>query len=88
MYRNKLREHVFVYDNTILEMSSAFDLSFSQSGSWDYTAVTGLRRNLSAATVTFWMQSSDSENQGTPLSYATDRYFNALTLTDYSGYVS
>ncbi len=67
------------------ELSSSYELSFSESGSWDYTTLTGLHRNITEITVSFWMQSSDNENQGTPLSYATDENFNAFTLTDYSG---
>ena len=66
MYQNKLRVHVIIYDDMILEMSSAFGLPFIKSGSWDYTAVTGLWQNLSVATATFWMQSSDSENRRNP----------------------
>ncbi len=69
------------------ELSSAFDLTFSESGSWDYAALPGPRRNLSAISVAFWLQSADAENQGTPLSYATDAEPNAFTLTDYSGSV-
>ena len=33
------------------------------------------------------MQTDDRQNQGTPLSYATSTQFNALTMTDYSGFV-
>lgn len=32
-----------------------------------------------------WMKTDDVNNYGTPFSYATDTYDNALTLTDYSG---
>lgn len=43
--------------------------------------------NLSALTVAMWIKSDDNQNQGTPFSYATSTQFNALTLTDYSGFV-
>ena len=73
------------YTISVLELNSTFELTFSESGSWDYATMYGLRQNLSEITVTFWMQSSDGENQGTPFSYATKKQANAFTLTDYSG---
>ena len=42
---------------------------------------------MTAATVCFWMKSDDTQNQGTPFSYATADGDNIFTLTDYDGLV-
>lgn len=65
-----------------------FTLLFSSSGKLDYVAREGLRgRDLNAATLCAWLKTPDRDNYGTPFSYATDTEDNALTLTDYSGFV-
>ncbi len=69
----------------ILELDSSFMLSFSTSGSWEYSSIDGLSRNLSQITVAFWMQTLDTENYGTPFSYATTDFPNAFSFVDYNG---
>jgi len=80
---------VYSLSVAVAELNSTFDLVFSSSGITNYASVDGAVRDgdLSALTVAMWIQSSDKQNQGTPLSYATSSAFNALTLTDYSGFV-
>jgi len=53
----------------------------------DYVLLESMYRNLSAVTVAFWMKTSDKKNYGTPLSYATNTFDNALTVMDYNGQV-
>lgn len=45
-----------------------------------------LHQNISfQLTTCLWLQSTDTFNYGTVLSYATRYYDNAFTLTDYNG---
>ena len=37
---------------------------------------------LDAFTISFWIKTTDKDNQGTPFSYAVDNEDNALTITD------
>jgi len=42
--------------------------------------------SLKAVTVCLWMKTVDTENQGTPLSYAVSGAFNELLLIDYRNF--
>ena len=68
-------------------MKSSFDLHFERAGITDYVLLETIYDNLTQFTVAFWMKTTDTKNYGTPVSYATDEYDNALTVTDYNGYV-
>ena len=74
-----------------------FSLHFTNSAgrSLDYAVwERGLRESsplvnspLSDVTLCTWMRTEDQNNYGTVFSYATETEANALTLTDYSGFV-
>ena len=70
-------------------LSWSFDLLFQSSGITSYAAVdhTAIRSDLEAVTVAVWLRTSDRQNQGTPLSYATDQRDNELAITDCNGFV-
>lgn len=58
--------------------------------STSFSSVHG-RKDLYHFTIAFWMRTSDLENDGTPISYATQRNGvtlddNALVLNDYSNF--
>lgn len=60
-------------------------LEFPYAGTFNYTATT-IERDLSAVTVSFWMKTNDTINQGTPFSYSSSSDMdNALTITSYDG---
>ncbi|KAG7203366.1 hypothetical protein KM043_013441 [Ampulex compressa] len=69
------------------KLSSDYVLHFTKSGTTDYVMMKGPTRNLSELTVCLWLQSEDTFNYGTVLSYATYYYDNTFTLTDYNGFV-
>ncbi|XP_058800603.1 sushi, von Willebrand factor type A, EGF and pentraxin domain-containing protein 1-like [Phymastichus coffea] len=77
----------FTGSNCEIEMLSDYIMHFTQSGTRDYVTLPGPAYNLTELTVCFWMQSLDTFNYGTVFSYATPNQDNALTLTDYSGFV-
>ncbi|XP_023804740.1 sushi, von Willebrand factor type A, EGF and pentraxin domain-containing protein 1 isoform X3 [Oryzias latipes] len=69
------------------EMSSAFNLDFEVSGIHGYVIMDGMMPALTEITCTFWMRSSDTNNYGTPVSYAVEGSDNAFLLIDYNGWV-
>ncbi|XP_015258798.1 PREDICTED: sushi, von Willebrand factor type A, EGF and pentraxin domain-containing protein 1 isoform X2 [Cyprinodon variegatus] len=69
------------------EMSSAFNLDFEVSGIHSYVMMDGVMPALTEITCTFWMKSTDTNNYGTPLSYAVEGSDNAFLLIDYNGWV-
>lgn len=69
------------------EMSSAFNLDFEVSGIHGYVMMDGVMPALTEITCTFWMRSSDTNNYGTPISYAVEGSDNAFLLIDYNGWV-
>lgn len=71
------------------KLNSSFDFYFPTSGITDYASIEDPfgRRNLTAFTIAMWLRTDDRENQGTPVSYATDADSNAIVITDYSGFV-
>ncbi|CAK9810357.1 Sushi, von Willebrand factor type A, EGF and pentraxin domain-containing protein 1, partial [Anthophora quadrimaculata] len=69
------------------KLSSDYVIHFSKSGTTDYVSMKGAVGNLSQLTACLWLQSKDTFNYGTVLSYATRYYDNAFTLTDYNGLV-
>ncbi|XP_060818726.1 sushi, von Willebrand factor type A, EGF and pentraxin domain-containing protein 1-like isoform X1 [Bombus pascuorum] len=69
------------------ELFSDYTIRFSKSGTTDYISMKGPTINLSKLTTCLWLQSKDTFNYGTVLSYATRYYDNAFTLTDYNGLV-
>ncbi|XP_076231899.1 sushi, von Willebrand factor type A, EGF and pentraxin domain-containing protein 1 isoform X3 [Calliopsis andreniformis] len=77
----------FTGRNCETELSSDYIIHFTKSGTTDYISMKGPAINLSKLTVCLWLQSKDTFNYGTVLSYATKYYDNAFTLTDYNGLV-
>ena len=80
--------HPFLLHNLV--ESSDFDFSFQSRVSTSFSSVHG-RKDLHHFTIAFWMRTSDLENDGTPISYATQRNGvtlddNALVLNDYSNF--
>ncbi|XP_050712143.1 sushi, von Willebrand factor type A, EGF and pentraxin domain-containing protein 1-like isoform X3 [Eriocheir sinensis] len=69
------------------EMPTDFLLEFPSSGILDYASLEGFSQTLDSVSLCLWMKTDDVNNYGTPFSYATDTHDNALTLTDYSGFV-
>ena len=73
----------------LLEESSDFDISLQSRVSPSFASVHG-RKDLHEFTLAFWMRTSDTENVGTPISYAVKTSGklddNALVLTDYSNF--
>nr|XP_034194420.1 sushi, von Willebrand factor type A, EGF and pentraxin domain-containing protein 1-like [Osmia lignaria] len=69
------------------ELSSDYVVQFTKSGTTDYVSMKGPVTNLLELTMCLWLQSKDTFNYGTVLSYATSYYDNAFTLTDYNGLV-
>ncbi|KAL3867860.1 hypothetical protein ACJMK2_040706, partial [Sinanodonta woodiana] len=69
------------------EIDIYFQLDFPSTASTTDYAKVPMRKDLTAATLCFWMKSDDTLNQGTPFSYASpDGIDNAFTLTDYDGF--
>ena len=82
--KSSLIEQTFL---SVSEIDIYFQLDFpSTATTTDYARVT-LGPDMTATTVCFWMNSDDTQNQGTPFSYATEEGDNILTLTDYDGFV-
>ncbi|XP_031369830.1 sushi, von Willebrand factor type A, EGF and pentraxin domain-containing protein 1-like isoform X3 [Apis dorsata] len=70
-----------------IELSSDYVIHFTKSGTTDYASMKGPTKNLLKLTACLWLQSKNTFNYGTVLSYATYYYDNAFTLTDYNGLV-
>ncbi|XP_055973137.1 sushi, von Willebrand factor type A, EGF and pentraxin domain-containing protein 1 [Sorex fumeus] len=73
-----------------IEQSNNFNLIFEVSGIYGYVMLDGVLPSLHAVTCTFWMNSSDTINYGTPISYALENGSgsdNTFLLTDYNGWV-
>ncbi|KAJ8929510.1 hypothetical protein NQ314_017803, partial [Rhamnusium bicolor] len=62
-------------------------LHFQSYDTNDYVRLNGFTDNITEITACLWMQTLDSFNYGTLLSYATRYIDNAFTLTDYTGLV-
>ncbi|XP_066147032.1 sushi, von Willebrand factor type A, EGF and pentraxin domain-containing protein 1-like [Euwallacea fornicatus] len=62
-------------------------LNFSRYDINDFIRLRGFEGNLTEITACLWLQTMDSFNYGTLLSYATQYTDNAFTLTDYTGLV-
>ncbi|XP_043278473.1 sushi, von Willebrand factor type A, EGF and pentraxin domain-containing protein 1-like [Venturia canescens] len=73
--------------NCETELTPDFVLNFSEVGTNDYVIMKGPKKNVTELTVCLWLQSVDTFNYGTVLSYATKYQDNALTVTDYNGFV-
>ena len=71
----------------IPEIDIYFQLDFPSTATTTDYARMKMGRDMTAATVCFWMKSDDTQNQGTPFSYATADGDNIFTLTDYDGFV-
>ncbi|KAJ8676668.1 hypothetical protein QAD02_012455 [Eretmocerus hayati] len=69
------------------KLSSNYIMRFARSDVNDYAMMSGPSKNLSELTVCFWLQSVDTSNYGTVVSYATPSQDNAFTLTDYNGFI-
>ncbi|XP_043472287.1 sushi, von Willebrand factor type A, EGF and pentraxin domain-containing protein 1-like isoform X2 [Leptopilina heterotoma] len=78
---------IFTGPNCENELSLNYVMQFTKSGTTDYVKWTNLKEDLSELSVCLWIQSLDKFNYGTVLSYANQIYDNAVTLTDYNGFV-
>ena len=59
-----------------------YSLLFPRKGTSDYVITRGMP-SLKAVTACLWMKSTNTGNEGTPLSYAVSGSDNELTLLDY-----
>ncbi|XP_034934877.1 sushi, von Willebrand factor type A, EGF and pentraxin domain-containing protein 1-like [Chelonus insularis] len=73
--------------NCQVQLVSNVLLYFSRPSISDYVSLEGPKTNLTSFTTCFWIQSLDSVNYGTIVSYANSEYDNAITLMDYNGLV-
>ena len=62
-----------------------FVLEFSKSGIQNFVEMKGPDRSLREISFCVWLQTNDSFNYGTILSYASDSSDNMFTVTDYNG---
>ncbi|XP_023290329.1 sushi, von Willebrand factor type A, EGF and pentraxin domain-containing protein 1 [Orussus abietinus] len=69
------------------KLSSDYVMHFTTSGTTDYVMMQGPSENITQFTACLWLQAADTFNYGTVLSYATRHHDNALTFTDYNGFV-
>lgn len=70
------------------KLSSEFVLHFVKPGTTDYVLLKNrLAIDITELTLCLWLQSMDTFNYGTVFSYATQNQDNAITLTDYNGFV-
>nr|XP_050859532.1 sushi, von Willebrand factor type A, EGF and pentraxin domain-containing protein 1-like isoform X2 [Vespula vulgaris] len=77
----------FIGNNCEIELTSDYIMHFVRSSTTNYVMMKGPIKNISQLTITVWLQSMDTFNYGTVLSYATPDEDNALTVTDYNGFV-
>ncbi|XP_047361548.1 sushi, von Willebrand factor type A, EGF and pentraxin domain-containing protein 1-like isoform X4 [Vespa velutina] len=77
----------FIGNNCEIELTSDYIMHFVRSSTTNYVMMKGPIKNMSQLTITVWLQSMDTFNYGTVLSYATHDEDNALTVTDYNGFV-
>ncbi|XP_076380505.1 sushi, von Willebrand factor type A, EGF and pentraxin domain-containing protein 1 isoform X1 [Megalopta genalis] len=77
----------FTGGNCETELPSDYVVHFTKSGTTDYVRMNGPAVNIAELTACLWLQSKDTFNYGTVLSYATRYYDNTFTLTDYNGLV-
>ncbi|KAM0734376.1 Sushi, von Willebrand factor type A, EGF and pentraxin domain-containing protein 1 [Formica fusca] len=78
---------LFTGSNCETELLSNYVMHFTKSSTTDYVIVKGPAKDFSELSVCLWLQSIDTFNYGTVLSYATTFHDNAFTLTDYNGFV-
>ncbi|XP_054755195.2 sushi, von Willebrand factor type A, EGF and pentraxin domain-containing protein 1-like isoform X1 [Lytechinus pictus] len=75
------------------ELPKDYDLSFPAARTADRVALEGVLPDLYEFTLAFWMKTSDQDNFGTPISYATrgpngaSDVDNTITLLDYNSFV-
>ncbi|KRT85211.1 EGF domain-containing protein, partial [Oryctes borbonicus] len=62
-------------------------LVFTRAGVTDSVRLEGFKSNLSMISICLWIQTMDTHNYGTILSYATFKFDNTFTITDYGGLV-
>ncbi len=71
------------------ELGSDFDIGFQTRQTPSFSFVDG-KFDMTQFTVAFWMRTSDTDNQGTPISYANNDKGkvndNALVLSDYGNF--
>lgn len=69
------------------KVSGDYILHFPTSGVTDYTIMEAPKHDLVEFTLCAWLETNNTFNYGTIISYATGELDNALTLIDYSGLV-
>lgn len=62
-----------------------FVMEFTKPSVDDYVKIDGPKYPLEQITVCAWIQSNDTNNYGTILSYASESIDNMFTMTDYNG---
>nr|XP_031840166.1 sushi, von Willebrand factor type A, EGF and pentraxin domain-containing protein 1-like isoform X1 [Nomia melanderi] len=77
----------FTGRNCETELSSDYVMHFAKSGTTDYIRMKGPSESIVELTTCLWLQSKDTFNYGTVVSYATRYYDNTFTVTDYNGLV-
>ncbi|KAJ7380291.1 Sushi, von Willebrand factor type A, EGF and pentraxin domain containing 1 [Desmophyllum pertusum] len=77
--------YVCVSVQMIASLVAHYALQFPQRGTSDYVITRGIRI-LTAVTVCFRMKSSDTGNEGTPLSYAVSGTDNELLVYSYRNF--
>lgn len=75
----------FYGDNCEVFTKPDFVLEFNKSGVHNYVEMRGPMVDLKEISFCTWIQTNDSFNYGTILSYATEKSDNMFTLTDYNG---
>ncbi|XP_033101326.1 sushi, von Willebrand factor type A, EGF and pentraxin domain-containing protein 1-like, partial [Anneissia japonica] len=81
----------FIGTHCQIELSSNFDLLFPSAKLSDFAIYRDIP-DLYAFTISFWMETSDEANFGTPISYATigldgSVVDNAITLLNYKNFI-
>ena len=62
-----------------------YSLLFPSRGTNDYVIISGIP-SLEAVTVCLWINTTDNNNKGTPLSYAVQGQHNELFLYNYNNF--
>ena len=69
----------------LTSVEPGYALLFPRKGTSDYVMTRGMP-SLKAVTVCLWMKTTDTGNEGTPLSYVVSGGVNELLLIDYRNF--
>ena len=65
---------------------TGYTLQFPKKGISDYVIITSGMPNLTAVTVCLWIKTTDTRNEGTPLSYTVSGAREELLLYNYRNF--